>query len=124
VPAAILPLSISLSKGGLVKTATSTGSPALTRSATFATVPYSMRTLWPEECSKGGINSCSAARIAPPAKTFNSAASIEQIGSNVSSIAAAADRAGILSNGASYQLRLLGCERRRSSASRAIAAGA
>jgi len=54
--------------------ATSIGSSPVTFSATLATVPYSMTSFSPEDVSKKPANSCTAARIAPPLSTFNSAA--------------------------------------------------
>src|SRR5215469_13055349 len=44
----------------------------MTFSATLATVPYSITSLWPEDASKLPASSLTAARIAPPLSTFNS----------------------------------------------------
>jgi hypothetical protein len=73
-PPAIRPLPTSLSKGGRVTIATSNGASPTTFSSTLPTMPYSMISLWPDDLSKRGASSASAARIAPALSTVSSTA--------------------------------------------------
>jgi len=58
----------------VVRIATSIGSSAATFASIFSAVSYWIDSLWPEDFSKAGANSCTAGCIASAHSTFNSAA--------------------------------------------------